>query len=98
MLLLGFAASATAVVPAFSELLQGSRVYLAVTGVIGLFAAIVGVVTLIRADAGMLAALVAATVVMWVMATMRHLRAAGAEGGRAQHRPSAGRLVGARLI
>lgn len=74
VLALGFAASATAVVPAFEQLLHGSRAYLGVASVLGLVALATGVVALFAADETMLAVLVTTTVVMWAMATLRHVR------------------------
>jgi hypothetical protein len=72
---LGFAASATAVVPGFGELIHGSRFYLAVASLLGLVALTAGVVAFVSADTTMLAVLVVATVVMWVMASVRHATA-----------------------
>lgn len=95
VLALGFAASATAVVPSFEQLLHGSRTYLVVTSVIGIVAAVAGILALVNADLTMLAILVAATVVMWAMATTRHARAQTAAGshwslGSRQHIPRHG--------
>ena len=46
ILALGFVASASAVVPGFERLVHGSRLYLAVTSVLGLGALVAGLVTL----------------------------------------------------
>jgi hypothetical protein len=73
---LGWLASAVAVVPNFDQLIQASKVYLAVTSALGLAALTAGVVVLVSASEPMLALLVSATVVMWVLATIRHVRAA----------------------
>jgi hypothetical protein len=78
VLLLGFAASATAVVPGFGELIHGSRTYLAVASLLGLAALAAGVVALVDVNTMMLAVLVTATVVMWAMASLRHVRASSA--------------------
>ncbi len=88
VLLLGFAASATAVVPGFGELIHGPRTYLVVASLLGLVALGAGVVAFIDVNTTMLAVLVTATVVMWVMASLRHIRASsampvGAQGQRA---------------
>jgi hypothetical protein len=88
VLVLGFAASAIAVVPSFSELLHGSRSYLAVASLLGLGATVAGALALVNADLAMLAILVSATVVMWAMATTRHSLEGAAVGGH--------RSVGAR--
>lgn len=76
---LGVAASVTAVVYGVGAgLLQASKVYLVIASLIGLVALTAGVITLVSANELMLAALVAATVVLWVMATIRHAMIAGA--------------------
>jgi len=72
ILALGFAASATAVVPGFGELLHGNKVYMTVTSVIGLGAAIGGLLMLVaESDAG-LAVVMAAMFVLWLIATIHH--------------------------
>ena len=72
ILALGFAASAMAVVPSFDQLLHGNKFYLGVTSLIGLAAAIAGVLMLVaESDAG-LAVVVVAMVVMWLIATIHH--------------------------
>lgn len=72
ILVLGFAASATAVVPSFDQLLGGSRVYLAVTSLLGLVALIAGVVMLVEASEAALAVVMVAMVAMWLIATIHH--------------------------
>ena len=47
---LGFAASASAVVPSFDQLLHGNKIYVAVTSIIGLVAFVAGVQMLIAAS------------------------------------------------
>ena len=89
VLILGFAASAIAVVPSFSELLHGSRSYLAAASLLGLGATVTGVLAQVNADQTKLAILVSATVVMWAMATTRHSLEGSAVGG---HRSVAARL------
>jgi len=72
ILALGFAASATAVVPSFAQLMHGNKVYMTVTSLIGLVAAIGGVLILVaESDAG-LAVVMAAMVVLWLIATIHH--------------------------
>lgn len=85
----GFAASATAVVPAFDELLHGPRIYLAAASLVGVAALAFGLIAVVRADEAMLGALVLATVALWVMATSRHVLAAG-HGSGWSHRPFGG--------
>jgi hypothetical protein len=73
ILVLGVAASASAVVPGFRELLRGSRLYLAGTSVLGLVA-LGGALYAIATDEPIaLAALVLATVVLWAVSTTRHV-------------------------
>ena len=74
VLALGFAASASAVVPNFHRLLHGSRIYLAVTSLIGIVAVVAGLAVVINASATGLGVLVAAMVVLWLIATMHHSR------------------------
>jgi hypothetical protein len=72
----GFAASAGAVVPGFDGLIHGNRLYLAVASLLGLAALGAGIGLLVSAESWWLAVLVAATVVLWAMATVRHSRSA----------------------
>ena len=72
VLVLGVLASASAVVPGFMALLHGSRVYLAVASLLGLAAFASGILTVVNATEVTLAILVIATVVLWVVATVRH--------------------------
>jgi len=72
ILALGFAASATAVVPSFDQLLHGNKLYLGVTSLIGLVAAISGVLMLVAESEAALAVVMAAMVVMWLIATIHH--------------------------
>lgn len=73
---LGFAASATAVVPTFGELLHGSKVYMAGTSLLGLVALAAGIVMLVGESETALAVLMAAMVVLWAIATTHHVRLA----------------------
>ncbi len=72
VLALGFAASASAVVPAFDQLLHGNKTYLAITSLIGLAALAAGIVMLVTASSASLAVVMAAIGVLWLMATIRH--------------------------
>jgi predicted branched-subunit amino acid permease len=72
VLALGFAASATAVVPAFDQLLHGSKTYLAVTSLLGVVAVISGAQMLVAASATGLAIVMIAMVGLWLIATIHH--------------------------
>lgn len=76
VLALGFVASASAVVPGFEGLIHGSRLYLAVSSLLGLGAFVAGIAALVTGDEVWLVLLVLATVVLWAMSTMRHAAAA----------------------
>jgi hypothetical protein len=78
VLLLGFVASASAVVPGFTGLLHGSKVYLAVTSLLGLAALAAGIVTLWSASPTALAVLVGALVLLWAISTAHHVALARA--------------------
>lgn len=73
VLALGFAASASAVVPTFFALLHGNKAYLAVTSLLGLGALIAGLVMLIAASEAGFAVLTAALLVLWAIATVHHV-------------------------
>jgi hypothetical protein len=72
VLALGFAASASAVVPGFDQLLHGSKAYLAMTSLIGLAALIAGVQMLVTASGAGLTVVMAVMAVLWLIATIRH--------------------------
>ena len=72
VLALGFAASASAVVPAFDQLLHGNKTYLVLTSLIGLAAATAGVLMLVAASGTGLTVVVAAMAVLWLIATIHH--------------------------
>jgi hypothetical protein len=85
VLVLGLAASVTAVVYGVGAgLLRASKVYLVVASLIGLAAAVAGVWALVAETEAMLAILVASTVVLWLMSTVRHILAAQMP----EHRPA----------
>jgi hypothetical protein len=77
VLALGVAASASAVVPGFDGLLHGSKMYLAGTSLIGLAAFAAGIAALLGGHEAMLGLLVATTVVLWIISTVRHAIATG---------------------
>lgn len=85
VLALGVAASASAVVPGFGDLLRGSKAYLAASSLLGLVALIAGVWTLVAGEAYALATLLGATIVLWGMSSVRHLMTHSLEL-RLQHR------------
>lgn len=76
VLLLGWLASAAAVVPNFDQLIHSSRIYLGATSILGLAALTSGIIVLVAANEAMLALLVSTTFAMWMLATIRHTRAA----------------------
>jgi hypothetical protein len=73
VLALGFAASASAVVPTFFALLHGNKAYLGVTSLLGLGALIAGLVMLIAASETGFAVLTAVLLVLWVITTVHHV-------------------------
>ena len=72
VLVLGFAASAVAVVPGFDEVVHGNKAYLATTSALGLVALAAGVRMLLVSSESALGVLIAATVVLWLVATVHH--------------------------
>jgi hypothetical protein len=79
ILVLGFIASASAVVPGFVELLHGNRAYLAVTSLLGLGAFVAGFVTLWSANTAALAVLMGVLVLLWAISTAHHALLARSE-------------------
>ncbi len=75
VLALGVIASAFAVVPGFGQLMGGSKPYLAIATLLGIGALVAGIVTLLNGEEVMLAILVVATIALWIIATVRHVRA-----------------------
>jgi hypothetical protein len=70
---LGLAASLIAVVYGVGAgLLQAPKVYLAVASLLGVLALVAGVLAVTSINETMLATLVAATLAMWLMSTVRH--------------------------
>lgn len=80
VLVLGFAASASAVVPGFGRLLHGDKTYLVSTSVIGVVALAGGLMTLISASAWGFGLMIAATVLLWLISTVHHIRLTHAVG------------------
>ncbi len=78
VLVLGFAASASAVVPGFEQLLHGSRAYLAVTSLLGLAAFAGGIWMLVAASEAGLGLLVGTMGLLWLISTIHHSLLAGA--------------------
>ncbi len=78
VLVLGFAASASAVVPGFERLLHGSRAYLAVTSLLGLAAFAGGLWMLITSSEAGLGLLVGTMGLLWLISTVHHSLLAGA--------------------
>lgn len=73
VLALGFAASASAVVPTFDQLLHGNKAYLAMTSLMGVVAVIGGLAMLVTDSETGLSLVMAAMVVLWLIATIHHL-------------------------
>lgn len=78
----GFVASASAVVPGFEGLIHGSKLYLVVTSLLGLGAFVAGIAALVSGTEAMLALLVASTVVLWAISTVRHTAASSGTPAR----------------
>ena len=72
VLALGFAASASAVVPAFGQLLHCNKAYLVITSLIGLAATAAGVQMLVTASGTALTVVMAAMALLWLIATIHH--------------------------
>lgn len=72
VLVLGFVASAFAVVPGFDGLIHGNKTYLAITALLGLVAFGAGVWVLVTSEGLALTGVAAATLVLWAIATTHH--------------------------
>jgi hypothetical protein len=72
VLALGFAASASAVVPGFEGLIHGSKTYVGLMSLVGAGALVAGILALVTESEGWLGVLVVTTVVMWFVSTVRH--------------------------
>ena len=73
ILVLGFVASASAVVPGFTELLHGNKIYLAATSLLGLVALVAGVMVLWSVNTEALAVLMGVLVLLWAISTAHHV-------------------------
>jgi hypothetical protein len=73
VLVLGFVASAFAVVPGFDGLMHGNKAYLGVTALLGLGALAAGIIALLGSGGVALSTLVAVTVVLWAVSTTHHV-------------------------
>ncbi|HSL32053.1 MAG TPA: hypothetical protein VK871_00310 [Candidatus Limnocylindrales bacterium] len=80
ILALGLPASAAAVIPGWDDLIHGSKLYMLGASLLGVAAAGAAVLTLVNGTEWTLVALVALTVVLWAVSTLRH--AGMLEGGR----------------
>ena len=89
ILALGLAASASAVVPTFGQLLHGNKAYLVITSLLGLAGLAAGVQMLITANGIGLSVVMAATAVLWLIATIHHslLARTGLPPQQARHGP-----------
>lgn len=83
ILVLGIAASMSAVVPGFDALVHGSRMYFAGTSVLGLVALGAGIYAIANDESIALAVLALATVILWALSTARHV---GVHGPQARLR------------
>jgi hypothetical protein len=73
VLVLGFVASASAVVPGFAQLVHGNKAYLAVTSLFGLGALAAGIVTLWSANTAALFVLTGTLALLWAVSTTHHV-------------------------
>jgi hypothetical protein len=73
ILVLGVAASISAVVPGFNDLVHGSRTYLAGASVLGIVALGGGLYAIATGESIALAILTIATAILWAVSTGRHL-------------------------
>jgi hypothetical protein len=74
VLLLGVAASMSAVIPGWDELVHEWRLYFAAASVVGLVALVAGVWAIVAGEPAALGLMVLVTVVLWAMSTFRHIR------------------------
>jgi hypothetical protein len=86
VLLLGLAASVTAVVFGVG-LFRASKLYLAIASLFGLAALTAGIAVLANESKTMLGVLVGSTVVLWIMSTVRHAMAGGRRGDHVMAHP-----------
>lgn len=79
ILVLGFVASATAVVPSFDQLMRGNKAYLATTSLLGLVALASGIAVLWSESRTALGVLIAVLMALWGISTTHHVMLAKAE-------------------
>ena len=91
VLALGFAASASAVVPGFEQLMHGNMAYLVVTAMLGLVAFGGGLAMVLWASNAGLTVLVGTMAVLWAISTIHHLLLA-----KEQSEPVASQLAASR--
>lgn len=85
VLILGVLASMSAVVPAFPELVHGSKLYFGGTSALGLVALVAGVRAVAVGEPLALTILVLVTILLWGMSTVRHVELYQSQG-RLSHR------------
>lgn len=85
VLVLGFLASASAVVPTFDRLIHGSKSYLMVTSAIGVVAAVAGILVMIRSSEIGLGVVIASMVALWSIATTHHVLMARSRDRTGEH-------------
>jgi hypothetical protein len=73
VLVLGVAASVSAVVPGWDELVHDWRLYFGAASVVGLVAFIAGLWAVVAGEPAALGLMVLATVLLWAMSTYRHM-------------------------
>ena len=74
VLLLGVAASMSAVVPGWDDLVHDWRLYFGAASLVGLVALIAGLWAIVAGEPAALGLMVLMTVVLWAMSTFRHIR------------------------
>ena len=88
ILVLGFAASGSAVVPGFEQLLKGNKIYVALTSIIGVVAFVAGLQMLIGTSETGLAVMIIAMVVLWAISTVHHSMLAKPSGAGPTLKPT----------
>jgi hypothetical protein len=74
VLLLGVAASVSAVVPGWDELVHEWRLYFVAASLVGLVAVIAGLWAFVAREPAALGLMVLVTVLLWALSTYRHIR------------------------
>jgi asparagine N-glycosylation enzyme membrane subunit Stt3 len=73
ILVLGFVASAIAVVPGFDNLVHGNKTYLAITSLLGVVALVAGVQVMMTSSGVALTVVIATMIALWAISTSHHL-------------------------